>query len=46
MSKLTVFQILAQNKDGIPTSLRMIRDDETVNVAGSEELLTGFIRNT
>lgn len=42
--KLTVFIIEEKDADGIPTRLRMLRDDESVDVQEGMEFMTGYVQ--
>lgn len=41
--KHTVFIVLERDEDGIPTSLRMMKDADVVNVTEQSDFMTGYV---
>lgn len=41
--RLTVFQIISKDGDGIPLECEMIRDRKTVGIEGGEEFMIAYI---
>lgn len=41
--KLTAFKILTKDAAGVPLTCRLVKDDETIDISGGEEFMTGYV---
>lgn len=41
--KQVVFRIVSKSEDGIPTVLRLMGENEKIQISGGEEFMTGYL---